>query len=86
MSYRVFRQGTRNNPMCNPRTDEPWELVGEVEAEGWNDAIAKTCGDEPPIYNKVWYVAIIQDGEHGDPEYWKDKGGTVHGKPYTRPW
>ena len=83
MKYRVFRQGTRKNPMLFPRSDEPWELVGEVEAEDWDDAIAKSCGSEPPLYNEVWYEAIVQDGEHYDPNYWKYENGE-HGKPYIR--
>ena len=85
MRYRVFRQGTSKCPKICPKIDEPWDLVGEVEADDRDNAIAKTCGDEPPCYNRVWYIAIAQDGEHGDPEYWRDENGE-HGKPYIRPW
>ena len=86
MRYRVFRQGTMKDPVVSPRTDEPWVFVGECEADDYVDAVGK-CMDEPQCINKVWYIAIALDGEHGDgnPEYWKDENG-VHGAPHKRPW
>lgn len=86
MRYRVFRQGTIREPMRTPQLDVPWTFVGECEAKDYVDAV-NNCMDEPQCYNKVWYIAIALDGEHGEgnPEYWKDENGT-HGAPHKRPW
>ena len=86
MRYRVFRQGSRKEPMINPMTDEPWVFAGQCDAKSWSEAVQMCCGNEPPIYGSVWYIALAQDGYHGEnPEYWKDENG-VHGQPYKRPW
>lgn len=81
MRYKVFRQGTKSDPKRCPQTNEPWIFVGECEADNWDDAIRKMCGDEPPVYNKVWYIAL----DSGTPEYYKI-GDKEFGKPYTRQW
>lgn len=87
MRYRVFRQGSKKYPMMYPQTDEPWVFTGEVEAENHDDAIRKGM-DEPPVYNKVWYIAIAHDDAHGDanPEYWIDENNVIHGEYRRREW
>ena len=81
MMYKVFRQGSYENPKHCPQLDEPWVWVGTCEADSRDEAIRKMCGDEPPIYNKVWYIAL----DKGTPGYYK-VGDKVYGKPQIRPW
>lgn len=83
MMYNVFRQGTHEHPMPCPMLDKPWIFAGECEADNPVDAIRKVCGDEPPEYNKVWYIAL--DKTLGMPEYYKI-GNKEYGKPQRREW
>ena len=66
--WKVYRQGTFEKPMICPRVDVPWKFVGACEAGSWDEAIRKLCGDEPPVYNRVWYIAL--DGGR-EPELWE---------------
>lgn len=87
MKWRVFRQGSMQDPMHYPQLNKPWIFTAEVEADSYVEAIAKGR-DEPQEYNKVWYIANPIDEEHGDgnPEYWVDKDGVIHGEYHRRNW